>query len=57
MLPYQEDKKLERLLKELYLDNEELAEDDVIILGWPIFPFLLTYPGNCCTINYANYNG
>ena len=55
MLPYQEDTKLERLLRELYLNDEELAEDDVIILGSPIIPILLP-SFSCCVYNYSNYN-
>ena len=56
MLSYQEDRKLERLLEELYLDDNELAEDDIVIVGWPIIPILLPSSGNCCTYNYASYN-
>ena len=55
MLSFQEDRKLERLLKELYLNDEELAEDDIIVIGWPIGPILL--PSSCCTANYGNYSG
>ncbi len=55
MLPYQEDKKLERLLEELYLNDEELAEDEVTIVGWPIIPILPF--GNCCSYNYGNWAG
>ena len=56
MLPYQEDTKLERLLRELYLNDEELAEDDVIILGFPITPILLP-SFSCCSYSYLNYSG
>ena len=57
MLSYQEDRKLERLLEELYLDDNELAEDDVVIVGWPIAPIPMPFSYSCCTYNYTNYNG
>ena len=56
MLPYQEDKKLERLLKDLYLNDDEIAADDVAVLDWPIVPILLP-SFNCCVYNYSNYSG
>ena len=49
------DTELEKLLQELYLDNDEMAEDDIIIIGWPLIPNFLTYP-SCCTVSYLNYS-
>ncbi len=33
MLPYQEDRKLERLLVSLFEDDDELTSEDVLVLG------------------------
>ena len=57
MLPYQEDKKLEKLLEDLFLDDDESTLDDIAVLGWPINPILLPFSGNCCNYTYANYGG
>ena len=54
MLPYQDDRKLEKLLEELFLEDDEAA-DDVMIVGWPISPILLPSSVDCCTYNYTNY--
>ena len=54
MLPYQEDRKLEKLLESLFVDDESTL-DDVAILYWPIGliePFI-----NCCGYSYSSYGG
>lgn len=57
MLLYGEDRKLEGLLEELFLGDDESATDEVSILGLPIDLFSLSSFGNCCIHNYTNYGG
>jgi hypothetical protein len=49
MLPYQEDRKLEKLLESLFGDDS----DDVEVLWLPIGPYSSTA---CCSLSYANYS-
>lgn len=51
MLPYQEDKKLEKLLGSLFGDNDEL--EDFVVLNDPVFFGILS---TCCTYSYACYD-
>ena len=53
MLPYQEDKKLEKLLESLFGDDDELTPDDVAVLWWPIGPGPLYA---CCSWSYTAYS-
>ncbi len=52
MLPYEDEKKLENLLKQLFVGVDGSAAEDVVILGRPIPP----EPFNsCCSLNYGSY--
>jgi hypothetical protein len=53
MLPYQEDRKLERLLASLFEDSDELTPEDVQVLRMPAGPELF---GNCCSYSFGSYN-
>ena len=53
MLSYQEDGKLEKLLASLFVDDDELALDDVTVLNWPSIIEILS---ECCTYSYACYS-
>ncbi len=53
MLPYQEDKNLEILLRSLFEDDDNGSNlDGVIVLGEPVNPLLF---GNCCNYSYASF--
>ena len=45
---------LERLLKNLF-DDDNGSTSDVEVLNWHICPPMVF--GNCCTYNYAGYDG
>ena len=53
MLPYQEDKKLEKLLESLYGNNDESALEDIVVLNDPVFFGLLSA---CCSYSYTCYS-
>ncbi len=55
MLSYQKDRKLERLLEELFSDDDELTSDGIDILSLSIGP-IFSPSFNCCSYNYANYS-
>ena len=55
MLPYQEDWKLEKLLEELFSDDNELTGDGITVLNGSIGPFF-SPSGNCCRYTYINYS-
>jgi hypothetical protein len=54
MLPYQQDRKIEKLLENLFGDDDESTLEDVGILRLPGLP-RPSY--SCCTYNYASFNG
>ncbi len=55
MLSYQDDRKLERLLEELFSDDDDLTSDGIIILNRSIGP-IFSPSANCCSLNYSNYS-
>jgi|GEM_PF-1601433 len=56
MLPYQEDqKKLEKLLENLFEDDDESIPEDLAVLRKPIPP--IEPFTNCCNYNYGSYGG
>jgi len=56
MLSYPEDNKLEKLLEELFSNDDELGGDDITILNNGIDPIFSPF-GNCCKISYTGYDG
>lgn len=56
MLSYQEDRKLEDLLEELFSDDDELTSNGVAVLGWAIGPIFSPFRA-CCRYNYTSYGG
>ena len=44
--------KLEKLLEDLFADDDELGLDDTVVLGRPI---LISSSPNCCRYNYTSY--
>jgi hypothetical protein len=46
--------KLEKLLEDLFADDEELGLEDTVVLRRPI---LFSSSPNCCTYNYTSYGG
>ena len=55
MLPYQEDRELERLLASLFTDDDESTLEDFAVLNWPIVPIIPFT--NCCRYSYSSYGG
>jgi hypothetical protein len=53
MLPYEDGKKLEKLLERLFGDDESTPEDVVVLRG-PIPPIK---PFACCSNSYGSYGG
>jgi len=53
MLPYQQDRKLEKLLENLFGDDDESTLEDVGILRLPGLPRPFT---SCCNYNYGSFN-
>ena len=56
MLPYQEDRKLEKLLEELFSDDNELSSDGITILSGLVAP-IFSPSGSCCKYSYTNLSG
>ena len=56
MILYPGDKKLEKLLEELFSDDGELSGDDITVLNDGIGP-IFSPLGNCCRYNYTSYGG
>jgi len=54
MLPYQKDWKLEKLLEELFSDDDELAGDGITVLNEGIDPIFWPF-GNCCSYSYTSW--
>lgn len=54
MLPYEDGKKLEKLLEKLFEDDDESTPEDVVVLRRPIPPI---EPFGCCSNNYSSYGG
>lgn len=54
MLLYQEDKKLEKLLEELFSDDNELTSDGITVLNGSIDP-IFSPSCVCCSYNFTCY--